>query len=70
MPFRISTRSRSCELKDIPPGAPLRGDADGIVRLLFMTYNGFVMLAMTVGWFLGYLIFGGATTLVKETACH
>jgi solute carrier family 31 (copper transporter), member 1 len=35
-----------------------------------MTYNGFVMLAMTVGWFLGYMVFGGATPLIKETACH
>jgi solute carrier family 31 (copper transporter), member 1 len=35
-----------------------------------MTYNGWVMLAMFVGAFLGYLSFGGATLATKETACH
>lgn len=38
-------------------------------RLLFMTYNGWVMLAVAVGAFVGYLAFGnsGAT---KSVACH
>jgi hypothetical protein len=39
-------------------------------RLLFMTYNGWVMLAMFIGSFLGYLFFGGGTPATKETACH
>lgn len=38
-------------------------------RLLFMTYNGWVMLAVAVGAFLGYLSFGeGSAT--KSVACH
>lgn len=39
-------------------------------RLMFMTYNGWVMLAMFIGSFLGYLSFGGGTPAMKETACH
>jgi copper transporter 1 len=39
-------------------------------RLLFMTYNGFVMLAVAVGAFVGFLAFGGRTGATKETACH
>lgn len=35
-----------------------------------MTYNGWVMLSVSVGAFVGYLLFGGATPVVKETACH
>lgn len=38
-------------------------------RLLFMTYNGWVMLAVAVGAFVGYLAFGqGSST--KTVACH
>lgn len=38
-------------------------------RLLFMTYNGWVMLAVAVGAFVGYLLFGqGSAT--KSVACH
>jgi len=39
-------------------------------RLIFMTYNGWVMIAVSVGAGLGYLIFGGHTMAVKDTACH
>lgn len=35
-----------------------------------MTYNGYVMLAVAVGAFVGYLAFGGQTDATKETACH
>jgi copper transporter 1 len=51
--------------KPIPPGRRTYGN-----RLLFMTYNGWVMLAMFIGSFLGYLSFGGGTPATKETACH
>lgn len=39
-------------------------------RLVFMTYNGWVMVAVTLGAFLGFLVFGGPTTATKETQCH
>lgn len=39
-------------------------------RLLFMTYNGFVMLAVAVGAFVGYLVFGQDTSAAKTVACH
>ena len=35
-----------------------------------MTYNGYVMIAVAVGAFGGYLVFGGKTEAVRETACH
>ncbi|TID16758.1 Ctr copper transporter [Venturia nashicola] len=39
------------------------------IMLLFMTYNGWVMLAVAVGAFVGYLAFGqGSST--KTVACH
>lgn len=39
-------------------------------RLLFMTYNGFVMLAVAVGAFVGYLVFGENLSASKTVACH
>jgi len=39
------------------------------IMLLFMTYNGWVMLAVTVGAFIGYLVFGESTA-AKSVACH
>lgn len=39
-------------------------------RLIFMTYNGWVMVAVTLGAFLGYLVFGDDTPVTKETQCH
>jgi len=43
---------------------------DVLPRLIFMTYNGWVMIAVSVGAFVGYLLFGGSTPATKETACH
>ncbi|PYH90892.1 Ctr copper transporter [Aspergillus ellipticus CBS 707.79] len=40
------------------------------IMLLFMTYNGFVMLAVAVGAFVGYLAFGENTSASKTVACH
>ncbi|RVD85849.1 uncharacterized protein DFL_004154 [Arthrobotrys flagrans] len=39
------------------------------IMLLFMTYNGWVMLAVAVGAFVGYMIWGN-TSAVKSVACH
>jgi hypothetical protein len=39
-------------------------------RLLFMTYNGWVMLAVAVGAFIGYLAFGAGLSATKSVACH
>jgi len=41
-----------------------------MIMLIFMTYNGWVMIACSVGAGLGYLVFGGSTPATKETACH
>lgn len=38
-------------------------------RLLFMTYNGWVMLAVAVGAFGGYVAFGNSVA-TKSVACH
>jgi hypothetical protein len=38
-------------------------------RLLFMTYNGWIMLAVGLGAFFGYLLFGGSSA-TKSAACH
>lgn len=38
-------------------------------RLLFMTYNGWVMLAVAAGAFIGYLGFGNSSP-TKSVACH
>ncbi|KIV84685.1 hypothetical protein, variant [Exophiala sideris] len=40
------------------------------IMLLFMTYNGWVMLAVAVGAFVGYLLFGQGLTSTKSVACH
>ncbi|KAK6501811.1 hypothetical protein TWF481_009634 [Arthrobotrys musiformis] len=39
------------------------------IMLLFMTYNGWVMLAVAVGAFVGYMVWGN-TSGVKSVACH
>ena len=39
------------------------------IMLLFMTYNGWIMLAVAVGAFVGYLAFGGSSA-AKVAACH
>lgn len=35
-----------------------------------MTYNGWVMICVAIGAFLGFLIFGRDTSATKEGACH
>ncbi|OKL58033.1 hypothetical protein UA08_06745 [Talaromyces atroroseus] len=40
------------------------------IMLLFMTYNGWVMLSVAVGAFVGYLVFGGDAPATKSAACH
>jgi len=39
------------------------------IMLLFMTYNGWIMLAVAVGAFVGYLAFG-QDSATKSVACH
>ncbi|KAG6040389.1 hypothetical protein E4U41_000673 [Claviceps citrina] len=41
-----------------------------MLMLVFMTYNGWVMLAVSLGAFLGYLVFGHCTSSTKDNACH
>lgn len=41
-----------------------------MIMLLFMTYNGWIMLAVAVGSFIGFLMFGGGNTATKSAACH
>ncbi|KAK9421901.1 putative Copper transport protein [Seiridium unicorne] len=41
-----------------------------MMMLLFMTYNGWVMLAVFVGNFVGYIMFGTSTKATKDNACH
>lgn len=38
-------------------------------RLLFMTYNGWIMLAVAVGAFVGYIMFSESSS-TKSVACH
>ncbi|KAL4882794.1 Ctr copper transporter [Aspergillus karnatakaensis] len=40
------------------------------IMLLFMTYNGWIMLAVAVGAFVGYLAFGENMSATKSVACH
>jgi copper transporter 1 len=40
------------------------------IMLLFMTYNGWVMIAVAVGAVLGYLLWGGEASAAKSVACH
>jgi copper transporter 1 len=35
-----------------------------------MTYNGWVMIAVSLGAFVGYLVFGKDTSATKDNACH
>ncbi|KAF8448309.1 ctr copper transporter [Terfezia claveryi] len=39
------------------------------IMLLFMTYNGWVMIAVAIGAFVGYCLWGGASA-TKSVACH
>ena len=38
-------------------------------RLIFMTYNGFLMISVAVGAFIGYIVFGEGSAS-KSVACH
>lgn len=49
---------------------PSQGYSNTALRLLFMTYNGWVMLAVAVGAFIGYLAFGAGMSSTKSVACH
>ncbi|OTA04678.1 Ctr copper transporter, putative [Trichoderma parareesei] len=41
-----------------------------MLMLVFMTYNGWVMVAVSLGAFVGYLLFGHSTSATKDNACH
>lgn len=41
-----------------------------MLMLIFMTYNGWVMVAVSLGAFAGYLLFGQRTSATKDNACH
>ncbi|KPM41761.1 hypothetical protein AK830_g4770 [Neonectria ditissima] len=41
-----------------------------MLMLIFMTYNGWVMVAVTLGAFIGYVVFGQKTPATKDNACH
>lgn len=41
-----------------------------MLMLVFMTYNGWVMIAVTLGAFIGYVTFGQKTSATKDNACH
>ncbi|KAF4967611.1 hypothetical protein FSARC_4858 [Fusarium sarcochroum] len=41
-----------------------------MLMLVFMTYNGWVMVSVSLGAFLGYLFFGQKTSATKDNACH
>lgn len=41
-----------------------------MLMLIFMTYNGWVMICMFLGSLVGYLIFGLDTSATKDGACH
>ncbi|KAK7408660.1 copper transpport protein [Neonectria punicea] len=41
-----------------------------MLMLVFMTYNGWVMVAVTLGAFIGYVAFGQKTSATKDNACH
>ncbi|KAJ5116026.1 hypothetical protein N7456_000374 [Penicillium angulare] len=40
------------------------------IMLLFMTYNGTIMIAVAVGAFVGYLAFADGAPATKSVACH
>jgi copper transporter 1 len=41
-----------------------------MLMLVFMTYNGWVMVTVSLGAFVGYLVFGEDTSATKDNACH
>jgi len=40
------------------------------IMLLFMTYNGWVMISVALGAVLGYLVWGAELGVEKSVACH
>ncbi|KAF1819394.1 Ctr copper transporter [Dissoconium aciculare CBS 342.82] len=40
------------------------------IMLIFMTYNGWVMIAVGVGATVGHLVFGASSSPTKSAACH
>lgn len=40
------------------------------IMLLFMTYNGWIMIAVAVGAFVGYMAFTADLPATKSVACH
>ena len=71
MPCRSSTAFLSCGCPlsiPLPFNMPRDAEVDRN-RLLFMTYNGWVMLAVAVGAFIGYLAFANSSS-TKSVACH
>lgn len=40
------------------------------IMLLFMTYNGWIMLSVAVGAFVGFVLFGHEESVAKAAACH
>ncbi|KAI8720686.1 Copper transport protein [Fusarium sp. LHS14.1] len=41
-----------------------------MLMLVFMTYNGWVMVSVSLGAFIGYIFFGHRTSATKDNACH
>ncbi|KAJ4170475.1 copper transpport protein [Fusarium falciforme] len=41
-----------------------------MLMLVFMTYNGWVMISVSLGAFIGYVFFGHRTSATKDNACH
>ncbi|RMZ83377.1 hypothetical protein DV737_g1638, partial [Chaetothyriales sp. CBS 132003] len=56
--------------KDARSAVERRGVVIKAALLLFMTYNGWVMLAVAVGAFAGYILFGQNSSSTKTMACH
>ena len=73
MPSRFSIAFLSCELSGTSCSLCLYLGTDYLLlldRLLFMTYNGMIMIAVAVGAFVGYLAFADGTPATKTIACH
>ena len=69
MRCKCSIASSSCELFQECPMKVSEDICTDRCRLLFMTYNGWVMLAVAAGAFFGYLGFGNSSP-TKSVACH
>lgn len=67
MACRCFIHSSSC--KFYPNDLCLEHIADLSSRLLFMTYNGWIMISVGVGAVVGYLLFGNGSSS-KSAACH